>query len=603
MGSVTLTIVALTAFALLLLAPNRLASMRLGEVALAWWALGAVALLGLVAVGRGLRDRDPADAPPTEPGWLVALMPALAWGSPALWLGLPPLLWDDGVRGLWPAAAAIGGAVVAMLLLGTPLVRADGTVARTSAVAWVRWPAGGGCHTLLGALEALVAGLFVWAQLTAVRELGAAVGWPRLAAIGAAVGVALAAALLPERSWPRLAAWGGALALLGLAVPLALVALATTTGWPGVWSAVASRSRIAFIEGSPWTLDGRTVRGPSAGITMRFADEQRVTFADAGRVILEDPRPVARDVQAGDEASLHPGDRLTVPDGMRLRFEPGRRVPDAPDSGPAWVEPPLRATTWLGLLGLGVTGLLGPLGLPAGARRAKARGAPPRRGAQVTAGLVIAGAGLAVAWSLYAAWLTPEVYAGGVAGAEVYGLPAGVAALGEWGRALAGGALIALGLGAAASALAAFRPLAGQEDPAPRWARRRAALFVMGAGALACLASVGSWTVLLLALGVAASTLAPAAALVGWSRRATPGGIAVGATVGLLTFVVVAAAGAFGSGRLEDQWWTAVAAGPAAVAVPAHILVAWALRSRQTASQRLPAGLDGLTATPPARTG
>jgi hypothetical protein len=189
-----------------------------------------------------------------------------------------------------------------------------------------------------------------------------------------------------------------------------------------------------------------------------------------------------------------------------------------------------------------------------------------------------------------------------VAGAEVYALPAGVAALGEWGPVLAGAALIALGLGAAASALAAFRPLAGWEDPAPRWARRRAALFVMGAGALACLAPAGCWTVLLFALGVSASTLAPAAALVGWSRRATPGGVAVGAVAGLLTFLVVAAAGALSWGRPEDQWWTAVAAGPAAVAVPAHVLVAWALRSRQV-SQRLPGGVGELPATPPARTG
>jgi Na+(H+)/acetate symporter ActP len=153
--------------------------------------------------------------------------------------------------------------------------------------------------------------------------------------------------------------------------------------------------------------------------------------------------------------------------------------------------------------------------------------------------------------------------------------------------------------------MAAFRPLAGPEDPAPLSprARLRAALLVLGAGAFACLAPAGSWAVLLLALGVAASSLAPAAALVGWSRRATPGGVAAGVTVGLLTFVVVATAGVLSTGGPAEQWWSAVAAAPAAVAVPAHILLAWGLRSRRTASQRLPAGLDGLTAAPPARTG
>jgi hypothetical protein len=340
---------------------------------------------------------------------------------------------------------------------------------------------------------------------------------------------------------------------------------------------------------------------------MRFADEQRVTFTDPGSVIVEprDARPLSRDVEAGEEVSLHPGDRLTVPEGMRLRFEPGRRVPDAPDSGPAWVEPPWRSTGWLGLVALGVTALLGPLGLPAAATGPGARGPWPRHGAQVTVGVVTAGVALALGWSLYAAWLTPEIYAGGVTGAEVYALPAGVAALGGARDLLAGCALVALALGAAAAALAGFRPLAGPETPTPLAgrSRRRAALLVLTVGALAGVVPAGSWTVLVLALGVAASALAPAAALVCWSGRATPGGVAAGAAVGLLTFLAVAAAGAANAAGSEGPWWLAMAPGPAIVAVPAHLLLAWVLRWRRTAPQRLPVGLDGLTATPPARTG
>ena len=151
---------------------------------------------------------------------------------------------------------------------------------------------------------------------------------------------------------------GGGLALAGLAVPLVVIAVGTTTAWPFVWSAVAARARIAFGEGSRWTTEGATVRGPASTLTLRFADEQRVAFAARGSVIVE-PREggrLARDVQAGEEIALHPGDRLVVPGGLRLRFEAGRRVPNAPDSGPEWMEPRSRPIGWLWLVALGVTG-------------------------------------------------------------------------------------------------------------------------------------------------------------------------------------------------------------------------------------------------------
>ncbi len=605
LGGTSLILATLAALAALLLAPNRLASVRLGEVALAWWAMGAVALIALIAVSRGLRESDPADASGGRTSWVLPLALALVWGSPALWLGLPPLLLGDGIRGLWPAAVVIGGAVLAMLLLETRLTRADDSVARTSGVAAARWPSAGGCRALLGSIEMLVAALFVWAQLAAVRELAAMIGWPRAATIGAVVLVALGA-LLPDLFRARLAALAGGLALVGLAAPLVLVALHTTTGWPGVWSAVASRPRIAFIEGTAWTLEGGAVRGPGAPPTMRFVDEQRIAFAAPGTVVME-PREgtrFARDVRLGEEVSVHPGDRLIVPDGMHLRFEPGRRVPDAPDSGPAWVEPPARSTGWLGLVTLGVTGLLGVLGLPAGVIRGGAGRLAPRRAAQLAVGLVMAGAALALGWSLYAVWLTPEVYAAGVAGIEVYALPASMARLGGWGSLLAALALGGLALGGGAAALAGLQGLAATENPASaaHWTRRRAALLVLGLGLLACLVPAGSWALLVLALGVAASALAPAALLAGWSERATPGGVAAGAAVGLLTFLVVALAGVVSPGGPEDAWRMAITTGPATVAVPAHLLVAWLLRLRRPAAQRLPPGFGGAAAMPPPQT-
>jgi predicted lysophospholipase L1 biosynthesis ABC-type transport system permease subunit len=47
LAATSVTVAALAALAVLLLAPNRLASLRLGEVALAWWVAGAAAAGGL----------------------------------------------------------------------------------------------------------------------------------------------------------------------------------------------------------------------------------------------------------------------------------------------------------------------------------------------------------------------------------------------------------------------------------------------------------------------------------------------------------------------------------------------------------------------------
>lgn len=610
-AAASVTVGALAALAALLLAPNRLAGLRLGELPLAWWVAGAVAAASLVAVRRGFRGTGPVGAHAGTSG-LAPFALAVVWGSPALWLGLPPLLLADGTRGVWPPAVVVGGTSVALLLLGTPWARTGGLVATASGLARARWPGARGCRTLLGSTEAVVAVLFVWAQLAAAREIGAMVGWPRATTIAVTL-LVLAAILLSDRSRARLAALGGGVALAGLAVPLAVIALATTTALPWVWSAVASRAGIAFGEGSPWTLEGGAVRGPAPNPPMRFADEQRVAFGERGSVVVE-PREgsrFARDVEAGEEMVFHPGDRLVVHGGLRLRFEPGRHVPDAPDSGPEWVEPPSRTAGWPGLLALGVTGLLGALGLPTGATPIGAGRLPPRRGAPLAAGLVTSGVALAVGWGLYAAWLTPEVYMGGVGGAEVYALPASVPGLRASGPLLAWLAFSGLAAGAAAAALAGLQALPGVRDQAPAAgrARRLALLLVAGAGLLACLVPSGAWALLIVALGLAASALAPSAVLACWSERATARGVTAGATVGLAAFLLVALAGAARLAGPAEGWGSAVARAPAALAAPAHLLVAWFLRSRRTPTPRssLPPGLEALStplaARPRTRTG
>jgi hypothetical protein len=594
------TVAALAVLAALFLAPNRLASLRLGGVALAWWVAGAVFFTGFVALNRGFRDTRGSGV--RVGTWRVSpLALAVVWGSPALWLGLPPLLLADGTRGLWTPAVVVAGAVLALLLLGTPWSRTGGLVATASMLTRSRWPTARGCQTLLGSIETVAIALFVWAQLAAAHEIGAMAGWPRATTIGVTLFV-LAALLLPDLSRARLTALGGGLALAGLAVPLAVIALGTTTAWPFVWSTVASRARIAFGEASHWTAEGAAVLGPLAMPTLRFADEQRVAFGGRGSVVVEpnEGGRLARDVEAGEEVALHPGDRLVIPGGLNLRFEVGRRVPDAPASGPEWVEPPSRPAGWLWLIALGLTGLLGTLGLPAGAAPVGPGRLSPGWTARLAVALVTSGVALATAWTVYAAWLTPEVYAGGVTGVEVYELPSSMPGSPASGHLLTWLAFGGLAAGGAAAALGGLRAL-----PAARhqgWTRRLAMFIVASAGLLASLVPVGPWPLLVMALGIGASSLAPAAVLACWSERATALGAAGGAGAGFAVFLLAAVCGAASPGGLAEGWLSAVAAAPVAVAAPAHLLVAWVLRSRGTSpsQSRLPPGLEGLSTPPPA---
>jgi hypothetical protein len=603
LGAAGLAAGALAVLAALLLAPNRLASLRLGDVGLAWWAAGATALAGLAALSRGFRNPG-APRVPAGTSFFAPLALAMVWSSPAVWLGVPPLLLADGTWGLWAPAAVVGGAMVALLVLGAPWGRTGGLTMTPSAVARARWPAARGAQALLGSVETAVAFVFVWAQLAAAREIGALAGWPRAATVGVSL-LVLLALLAKDVSRVRLMALGGGLALTALAVPLAVIAFDTTPAWPLVWREVASRPRIAFSESSAWTVEGGPVRGPGRTPALRFADNQRIEFASKGSVVVE-PREgggFARDVEAGEQVAVHPGDRLVVPGGLRLRFEAGRRVPDAPDSGAEWVEPPARPTRWPWLISLGVTGFLGALGLPTG-RTSVGRGRlAPHRSAQLAGALVILGVALTVGWSLYAAWLTPEVYVGGVTGAEIYGFPAGVPGSEGTGLVLTWLALGGLAAGSVAAALGGLRSLPTvRYEPARGWKRGIALVLVASAGSCACLVPLGSWTLLVVALGLAASALAPAAVLACWSERVTPQGAAAGAVASLAVFLVVVSAGP-GSGVV---WWSgAVAVAPAVVAAPVHLLVAWVMRARRAPSSRepLPPGLEQLSLPFPAPPG
>ena len=120
---------------------------------------------------------------------------------------------------------------------------------------------------------------------------------------------------------------------------------------------------------------------------------------------------------------------------------------------------------------------------------------------------------------------------------------------------------------------------------------------------LTWLAPVAAWVILIAALALAASALAPAAVLACWSERATARGATAGTAAGLTAFVLAAVGGAASPGVLVGGWGSAIVAAPAAVAAPVHFLVAWLLRSRRTPSPRgpLPPGFEGRAVPLPER--
>jgi hypothetical protein len=196
------------------------------------------------------------------------------------------------------------------------------------------------------------------------------------------------------------------------------------------------------------------------------------------------------------------------------------------------------------------------------------------------------------------------VYVGGVSGAEVYALLAGGAGSKAFGFPLTWLALGGLAVGAAAAALGGLRGLSGiGRRPATRWPRCLALALVAIAGALACLVPAGAWTLVVAALGLAASALAPAAVLACWSERATARGAAAGAGAGFVVFLLLVLAGILGPEGPGEGWGSIALAAPAMGAVPVHLAVAWILRSRRSPSARspLPPGLDGLAAASSAR--
>jgi hypothetical protein len=515
----------------------------------------------------------------------AALRLAPVWLSPPTLFGLAVGILHDGTRGLFaPLALAAGAALAARLLVPAWPSSLPGGAGTDLGPVPHAWPAPGRLRRPLAVAPVVVSTVFLWAQLAAVRQVAEALGWLPAGLLAAAgTGLALGAWRTDFGSRIRIA--GGAVFLAGLVVPLAAVTLATTPWWPRVWDETASRPRIVFSSEGSRTEGGSVLRGPGRPVAFVVTEAQTIRFPGGGSVRLEpwEGGGGRRELASGSELTLRAGDRLTAEPGLRLRFEAGRRVPGAPASGADWVSPPGRRQEGRALAGLGVTLLVGALGLPAPHALLPGTSA---RAVRLGAGVVVAGVGLVLLWALYAAWVTPQIYVAGVAGVEVYELPASVASLGGVAdelRVLALAGLLAGGLSAGLAALPGPVVEGGRAMPLAALAA------ILLASAFAVLIPVDPWTMVLVAYGLAAATAAPAAVLATWSGRATPTGLASGVVVGFLVFAALTAMAWLDpvGPRPDGSGWLAwLGAWPAVAAIPANALVAWLVSARRSGSAR-----------------
>jgi hypothetical protein len=442
----------------------------------------------------------------------------------------------------------------------------------------------------------LMVGTVLWANLTLAGDVAFWLGGSRWNGVLVAGGGAVALAALREderRGW--LLGFLAFVGLVGLALPLLVILRATDPIPPRVFSRVASQAAFQFASDSPWVSDGRSVMVRRGVDTLFFEEEHRVIplterpmrviISDGGRVRVEELR-----VTSGRPVTLRPGDRLQVDGEARYRFEAGKRIPGAPVSGIAWADAPIRprGVAFLRVLGLGVT-------LVGGAAALFTLGGSRSRGGIALWGLfLLAAVAWSQCWALYGAAYAPEIFLGGVTPEKLLELPALVLRGQPWGRWLVGVALAGLlaGILAAAAALRqtlGHIELAGQpaeghgrgearvpvpaQQPGAASARGPARDWRLWGGlvALAGLASLwpfDAWTLLSLAFGLGASTLAPLVVAGGRPRAAT-GAMAVG----FVLFVGLSALG-----------WLAPAQGyvllsfPALIAAPAAWGILWLAR-------------------------
>jgi len=475
------------------------------------------------------------------------------WLTPAAWLALPALVLEGGPDGVW----------VGMLLVVSPLL----ALALADGGSRMAQPARDALFPVVVFL--FVAGLLLWASLVLAGDAAAWLGAPRWWGIGIAAGGAWI--LVIWRKAGRLVPWLLLAALVGLAVPLFVLGRGAAVGPLGAWERVASQPAFRFPASSPWVGAGRELRAGHGPGALVFEETHRITTVGPAQIHVR-ARDGARvsesdwDLRPGQSVTLRPGDELTWPSGARLRFEAGKAVPGAPSSGIAWADGRRGDSSrrW-GLLLTLTGGALALIGFGAAGRIS--RGGM----AAVGSGLLAAFA-WGIGWAVYCALGSPDIFLGGVALERLVRPPS----LLSW---TAGGGRVVLALvpvaGLAsffASSVALRERIGGLDVTGGGEIGHDLGLWsaIIGAAAMASLWPTEPWALVLIALGLAASTLAPAVLLPPPEARARWGTWA--GFVGLAVFGSLALPGQWTGGG-SPGWVGLPLAYPAVVAAPAAALV------------------------------
>jgi hypothetical protein len=464
-----------------------------------------------------------------------------AWATPVLLLAVATALIAGGRDGLWLALLFVVAPLFVSLAAPEPAAADDR-------------------QSLPPAVLVVVLGLIVWANLSLAGDVAAWMGWPRRLGV---IPAALAAAGLGL--WPvasRRWLWLVPVGLVALLLPVAVMLQASGSNPLAIWTEVAQLPAFRFSPESPWVTEGRAV-GPRHGLVLLAFDEEhrltpldpgpfRVEVNDSGRVQLQEWT-----LAPGQSVTLRPGDRLQLDGPRRLKFEADKRVPGAPASGIAWADSSFapRSLRLLAVLGLGLTLLGGAVALAGPASSAR----PTPAGVALGGVVLLTLLGWAECWAVYAVRWAPELYLGGVASAALLELPRLVLRGSSWGPLLAGAGLAGLfALFLAASlALRELLPIAGSDRGLPAG--------ILAVTALLALMPIEPWSLMLSALGLGASCLAPLILL--GPPRARPQAATWALGVGVALFLGVTAAGRLWppAGSVAQ----ALVAYPALVAAPA----------------------------------
>jgi hypothetical protein len=474
------------------------------------------------------------------------------WLTPVVWLEMSALILARGPDGLGIGLALI---LVPLIALGAGPPE---PAAREPAFPVV--------------ILFLTVGVLLWANLILAGDVAEWLGAPRWH--GIAVAAAAGCLVTAWRGGGRVVPVLLLAAVLALGAPLAELGRGAGVGPLAAWARVATQTAFRFPPTSAWVTDGRELRLIHGRGPIRFDEEHRLTAPAGGRLsahTLDAGRASELEwtLTPGQSVTLRPGDQLDGDSAPRLQFEPNKRVPGSPPSGIAWAAG--RPPDWPRLAGLVVTLLYGALAL--------CRAGDPARASRSTVALV-AGGGLvaflwAEGWAVYSVLASPDLFLGGVTAERLLAVPA----LGDGhpARPALQALLLAAGLaGFLASSIALRERLAALDRTGGGEIGRDLTLWagVFAIAGLASLWHLDCWSLTLLALGMAASSVGPAA--LGSGSAAQPGVATLAGLIGLVVFVALAGAGQLrgGAGGLLG----AVEAYPALAAAPAGTLVLWICR-------------------------